>query len=251
MKPIVGGAILSLFLLEYFYFINFLFNIYKKFDGYYVLDVECVDVCSLNGFEVWSEVCKLKAFQRVYGLFIRKKFSFSLVLSTSFIILLSIPFKFLKLVYYFIVVNKGSFREGIEIYYINLYYLLRDSKIEVLDRKIYLNCYTLGKLLCELKSRGQYSKQGLFSAAHDLKLAALNFDSYELKNYEYVKMVKTQASDDKGKIIYNYHYAYRFHDRSIHGTSNMPNRLTPFQGVDSSMPALIAKEARNPCSIIS
>ena len=60
---------------------------------------------------------------------------------------LGVPIRFIKIAYFLIFKNKGNLKEGIRSLYSNLYYILKDLKIEVLSRKIYLNSGTLGKLL--------------------------------------------------------------------------------------------------------
>ena len=168
-----------------------------------------------------------------------------------FIFFFSIPLKFVNLCYYFLITNKSCFRDGVEIYYVNLYYILKNCKIEFLNGKVYLNCYTIGKLITELKIIKNFPRQDLYNLINDLKLASHNFNEYEIKNQEYIEIKRTMAFDKDQKIIYNYHYAYIENKNSIHGTSRLPLKLEPSQKIDSPIPSLIKENAKNPGSIIT
>jgi hypothetical protein len=93
---------------------------------------------------------------------------------------LGVPIRFIRIAYFLIFKNKGNLKEGIRSLYSNLYYILKDLKIEVLSRKIYLNSGTLGKLL---KGAGLHKeeKSRALGLLIDLKNAALDFVEHESK----------------------------------------------------------------------
>lgn len=198
------------------------------------------------------EYSKLQAFQRIYFILMKKRFSILNILKSSLILILNIPFKFLKICYYFIFVNKGNIRWGLEILYINSYYLLKDSKIEILNNKIYLNCYSLGKALSKLRPNCKnLSEQQLFNFFHDLKLAAANFKSYELTNHKYLKIPLAKVITKENIEIHGYHYTYKNFSHSIHSTSNIPSKIELSQIIDPPMLSMVKHSAANPGSIIS
>ena len=248
LKPTIGLIILFIYIPEYFYLTSFLTDIYKNFNDYYLLEAEDIDISSLNILKLWSEICKLQAFKRLYILFSKKNIKIYNILIGLLIFFTSIPFKFLKLIYYFIVNNKYSFRYGLEVYYSIQYNSLKESKIEVLNKEIYLNCISLGKMLNTLKINKYCPKQKIFDFLHDLKLANTNFKKYEENNKKYVKMFISTDSTDKNIIP---HYTYKERDNTIHSTSKIPIKITNFQKVESPMPSLIKKNASNPGTIVT
>jgi len=133
------------------WFIIFAHNIYKHFQEYYRININELDLSDKNFVEIWNEYCKLRAFQKLYSLFSKKKIKISNIIITPIIVLLNIPLKILKLIFYFIFQNKTDFKGGLKILYYNSYYLLKNCKIEVFNKKIYLNCYTIAKLLRKTK----------------------------------------------------------------------------------------------------
>ena len=248
LKPKISLIIIFIYIPEYFYLTSFLADIYKNFNDYYLLEVENADISSLNILKLWDEICKLQAFKRLYILFSRKKLKRYDVLIIFIIFFANIPFKFLRLFYYFIVNNKHSFRYGLEIYYSIQYNSLKESKIEVLNKEIYLNCVNLGKMLNTLKINKSCPEQKIFDFLHDLKLASTNFKEYEENNEKYIKMFMSKSNTDKNIIP---HYTYKEKDNTIHSTSKIPNKITEFQKIESPMPSLIKKNALNPGSIVT
>lgn len=242
---------LLLFLPEYFFTLNIFLNLYKNRNNYFDIKVTHSDLSDLNFIEIWVEISKLLSFQKVYSLFLKKKFNFYNLFPMLIIYLFSIPFKFLKLLYYFLIINQKSFKDGLEIYYYNLYYSLKNCKIEILNKKIYLNCYTLGKLIRTFSEKSQISKQQKFNTLVDLKKIATNYKEYEDKKPNFIDLKMTRTFDENGKLIYDIHPAHLVGLRSIHSTSNIDFDLTPYQSVTNPMPSLMKKESINPGSVIT
>jgi hypothetical protein len=86
------------------------------------------------------------AFSRLYFLLLRKRSKFHNLLFSLIILILGIPFKIIRFFYILLSKNKG-FRDGLIEMYLDIYYLNRDSKIEILNGKIYMNGFSIKSLL--------------------------------------------------------------------------------------------------------
>ena len=167
------------------------------------------------------------------------------------ILILGIPFKFLKLLYVFL--SFDTFRNDLELLYIKLYFELKSSKIEILDKVIYLNCYTIGKFLNSLT--GSTSKSDALKLLINVKAVMIDCNDRENIKNSFIKMPLTEGKSRDGKIIFGPHFAYSdtIDDKinTMHATSNIPNRLLNNQSVDISLLSLTKKDARNPGIVIS
>jgi hypothetical protein len=68
------------------------------------------------------------------------------LLFSLIILILGIPFKIIKFFYILLTKNKG-FRDGLIEMYLDIYYLNKDNKIEILNGKIYMNGFSIKSLL--------------------------------------------------------------------------------------------------------
>jgi hypothetical protein len=188
-------------------------------------------------------------------MFSKKKINIKTIIAASFIFLLSVPLRFLKLVYYFLVKNKRDFRDGMEILYTHSFFLLKNCKIEVLNNVIYLNCFTQKKLLNDLLgpqlNNQLISRARVLTTVKNLQIAVKEFDKYEIKNQEYTSLNLIRATDITNKLIYSPHYAILRGDNTLHVTSKIPKFLLPCQRVSITMPSAITQKAHNPGSIIT
>ena len=100
----------------------------------------------MNIFEIWFEYCRAMAFSRLYFLLLKKRNRFHNLLFSLLILILGIPFKIIKFFYILLSKNKG-FRDGLIEMCLNIYYLNKDTKIEVLNGKIYMNGFSIKSLL--------------------------------------------------------------------------------------------------------
>jgi hypothetical protein len=183
-------------------------------------------------------------------LFSKKKIKLYNILLTSLIIFFSIPIKILKIFYYFIIKNTKSFKEGLEILYYHLFYSVKESKIEILNKKIYINCFTIGKLLYKSNVKN-LSEQKIFNFIHDLKIIVDNFNSYEELNQEIIKMELSQITTQEGTTVANYHYTYKNFKNTMHPTSNIVFKIQPSQKIDTAMPGAIKEGSKKPGTIIT
>ena len=195
--------------------------------------------------EIWMEYCKLQAFQKIYSLFLRKKSFYGIV-----IIVFDVPFKILKLFFYFIFRTKFGLKLSLENLYFKSYCNLKNCKIEILNWKIYLNCHTLAKLAISLGMLDKTSKKNVLGAIKDLKKEVAKFEKIEKKSEEFQTFYLGDAYHKDGEI-YKSHYTFFENSATIHATSNVPKELLASQKVDSPLPTLTKFGSRNPGSIIT
>jgi hypothetical protein len=186
------------------------------------------------------------SFEKIYILFSKKKKNINFFIYMFLIYILGIPFRFVKLVYYFTFKNNDSFRENIEYLYINKYHQLRELKIEIYENEILLNCYTLSKLILRLNMSHLTNEQKL-DALIKLRKIASSLHKHEDIHKQFVKMYLSTI-DNTSKIP---HYTYIEGYNSIHATSNSPTKISNNQSYDIPIPSLIKKGAQNPKSIIT
>lgn len=211
-------------------------------------------ICNKHLIDIWFAYCKLHAFIRLYTLIKKKKFNLRALFFTFITIIFSIPFRLLKLSYFFIFVNKKSFRDGLEDLYLNCYFNVKKWKIEVLNRRLYLNCFTMGKLIKSLKwADPSVSDSRLLRIINDLQIAVHDFKTRE-RSAEMLKLELTSARIGK-ETAYTNHFARLEKGKSgfltIHATSNKPSVLHKNQKIESAMPSLIKEKAKNPVSIVT
>ncbi len=161
---------------------------------------------------------------------------------------MGIPKRFLELFFYFLY-NKKSFREGLEILYYSSYYEMKESKIEILNGEITLNCNTVGKIIREIYNG--HNKLMVIKTIMSLKDASEDFRNYELKNQQFIKMTSAGIITKEGTVITNPHYMYQEKNYTIHATSNIGVRLDSSQFSDVALSSLIKEGAVNPGTIIS
>jgi hypothetical protein len=136
----------------------------------------------------------------------RKPLRLSDAMRASLVIILGIPFKFLKLCQYFIIKNKRGLRMGLEILYFTSYHLLKLRKIEVYNGKIYLNGDTVRKFLGRMKASGA-SREEAMNAGRSIKDLTTSFRKHESQNQELYELLLTSAYDEEGREIYKKHFA--------------------------------------------
>jgi hypothetical protein len=189
------------------------------------------------------------AFKRVYYVMSKKKINFRILLKSFCFFILGIPKRFLDLLFYFLYKNKASFKEGLDVLYYHSYYELRYAKIEVLNGEITLNCNDLGKLLGRVLNKNNSEK--VVKLVLSFKEASKDFNDYELKNKEYIKMINGGIVTKEGTIIKIPHYLYEEKGHILHATSNVDINLDGSQFKDVSMGSLIKRGAKNPGTIFS
>ena len=248
-KPLYSIIFILAFCVEYFYFIDFVVNIYKNYDNYHRISVKEVDISEMKISDTWFEYCKLVAFQKLYMMLMRnKKISIWNIVVVLIVWVFGIPLKFLRLCKYFLISEYDLKRTMLNLYF-TLYSKLKGSKIEVLSGKIYLNCYTTGKLCKKLLENNHLiTEKNFMEGIKILRSESLRFSKFEGEHFE-TRLIS--AKDDKGKEIFSLHYGIIENNSTLHGTSNIPRTLPNNQRLDIPMPSLILPKAKNPGTIIT
>jgi hypothetical protein len=129
----------------------------------------------------------LQAFARIYILFSKPKLKLLNLLKTLVIFLLGIPYRYLKLVFFFSFKNKSNFEDGLKLLYYQQYYKLKDCKIEIYEGKILINCYTFVRFL---KKSGieNLSKDQILMYCIAVQKEVIKFTKFEEENKKLVKM---------------------------------------------------------------
>jgi hypothetical protein len=141
----------------------------------------------------------LEAFKRIYILLSRKKIKIFNIIYGVLIYVLGVPLKFLKLCY-FLILSKRSFRKTIEVFYYQLYLKLKDCKIEILNRKIYLNCFTLGKFYGNL-AKTNISKDLTLKLSLEIQKVSNDFNRMDSLKAVLIEVKVGQAYDKQGNVL--------------------------------------------------
>jgi hypothetical protein len=154
------------------------------------------------------------------------------------------------MIYFFILTNKGTFRDGMELLCFSSYNLLREAKIEIYDKQIYLNCYTFSKFFSNINGKN-ISEQKLYEFIQILKTLNKEFLVHELAHNKPKKMILTKfVTVEKVKV--SYHYTdFTDSNATIHVTSNLPDIIASSQRIEPPLSELIKSNAPNPVSIIT
>lgn len=137
--------------MENLYFANYSYKFltYRNQEIYHCLQFEYKEGNSLSIFEIWLNINNVMAFKRLYSLCLKKKTApFSLLL--CFIIIISgVPLKLIRILI-FLCKRKGSLKDNfLEFFYIE-YNSIMDKKIELINKKVYLNCSTRVDILYKI-----------------------------------------------------------------------------------------------------
>lgn len=248
-RPLYLLIFLILFCFEYFYFVQYLFFVYLYMDNsYHKLTINRLDVAKCRSFVIWININHLNAYRRIYLLLHAKKFDIKNILIILMILFFNIPFKFIYLLID-LIKSKHKFRDWLEIKYTTLYHQTKDLKIEILNKNIYLNCFTLRKFVGSiLHIKPDLTRQECFNYLHDTKIALQRFSKYE-KNNDKVKMTLAQIKLDKD--VTQHHYTFIEKKTTIHQTSNVSFKLTENQRLGVSLPDLTKHNSKNPGTIIT
>ena len=246
-NPIVSIIYIA-FYLEYFYFLNYCIKIYTNWNRYYRISLECVDFSELNIFEVWFEYCRAVAFSRLYFLLLKKRSRFHNLLFSLIILILGIPFKIIKFFYVLLSKNKG-FRDGLIEMYLDIYYLNRDSKIEILNGKIYMNGFSIKSLLNASSLRND-SVGNKYLYVKTIKGYCEKWSIIDRMRYKPIEFNLAQITLKEDIKIRVPHYTKQIGDFSIHCTSKVPI-LESSQMSTNAMPSGTKNESENPGSILS
>lgn len=257
-KPFYSLFIILFVYFEYIICIYYLITLYKHSNGYCKINIKEIDLESSSIIDFWIEFCKINAFKRIYTI-LKKNKKFQLI--SIFIMLLlwffSIPLRYLKLVYFFIN-ERGSFRSKVELMYYREYNKIKGMRIEIFEKKIYLNCSTKGKLIKMLLSQNKLiSEEKFIKGMSVLHKQASEFQKFEnedrITKLNLVVLEKTEGREKKDLTAWVKipHYTYVENNAIAHITSNTKFPLAKNQFKTIAMPSLVTKDAKNAGTIIT
>jgi hypothetical protein len=144
--------------------------------------------------------------------------------------------------------SRDVFMDAMIDLYVTEFWKVKHLKIEILNKKIYLNCYTPGKFAKALLSRNQI----ITEKNYIMCVNALKYETQRFNNFDQEKIrVELFRPKIRNEFICRSHYGYIEENNSIHATSNTPNVLLENQSVDVSIASLVKPTAINPSSIIT
>lgn len=187
-------------------------------------------------------------YMRVYYIYTKKNISWNIIFNLL-IIFLGIPIRFLKLSYYFIKSN-STFRETLIQLYYNTYYNIKHHKIEILNGIVFLNCYTVGKLLGTL-SDSVNSKENMWKLICELKILCNQNVQYEAYHSSLTNLQLAKITLIDGKRVPGYHYAFTENKNVVHATTNISTNIHFSQKCYPPINSLIKEGANNPGIILS
>lgn len=251
-KPLVFILFWSLFYFEYTWFLIYSSKLWYGRDDYCSISIKELDVSELNIIELWIEYCKICAFSRLYLLLSRKKIGFLGLILYVVILVIGLPYKLVKL-FYFIFKCKGDLRDSLDQLYFRVYYTYRYNKIEVLEGRIYLNCYSLLKLLIKSDVR-HLSKKCQFEYLDVLRKKCYEISLLDRQRSSNVKFEMSKLILKENIEISQPHYTYLEKrgegNYTIHPTSNLPS-LENSQKATLAMPSAVKHGSKLPATVLS
>lgn len=160
------------------------------------------------------------------------------------------PFRFLKLICLFIK-SPHTFKTTLLFLCVDKYRAYCLSKIEVLNKKIYLNCKSNLLPLIKLFNPKKIGEVKTFEGILELKKISENFRYYEKKNQEYVAMPLAVGLKNNGKVLFTPHYVHVSGKNVLHATSNIPKKLDACQAWYNALPSAVKGTAVKPATIVS
>lgn len=251
-KPLYFFITLIIFMPENLFFISLTLELIHNFKDYYKINIKEVDVSECSTLKIWIEYEKIQGFKKLYRILSKKgRLNFISIITTICTIILGFPIRTYRLLEECHRHKKYKFRKIIIIIYSFEYEKYKNCAIECLNGEIYINCYTIGKLLNQSNFRNNRSKLDVFDTILELKKLNNSFVDYEKKNAQVEEMKLISGYNKSGDEIFSFHYGIEKNKNTLHGTSNVPNKLLLSQKFHEPIPELIKVGSRNPGTIFS
>lgn len=243
-RPLYIIVFYLLFYFEYVFFIQYAYLLFINRKDYYSLVVKEKDPSKDDFVELWMEICRLRAFSKIYKILLKKKLNFLSLIIWLSIFLLGIPIVMLKIIYSIFVKNKS-----LNYLYYEEYHLVKHNKIEVLNNKFYLNCFTLMKLLEDLSIK-HLSKKEKFILIKSLQSFYIDYNRKDIERSVKVSFILSKLQLSDGSEIDRPHFTHIVKEGALHPTSKIP-KLKDGQLVSAAMPSAIKDGSKNPGTIFT
>lgn len=232
--------------------------------NYVLLSPPSLIVLPSTNFELIIEFFKLRGYLKLYYILQRKRGP-KLVLCFHFCLwLMGIPVRFLTLIWRFCWNGGKTFREKLKILYYRTRNLCEDTKIEILNGSIYLNCHTPAKFFRGLHKAGIRDAQIAHNMFYAFQKELIKFDQIEKKDQTYITFTLSKFQSEKKLFspLYppGFHYSYIYNPPfsqtlkgpvAMHGTSNIQFFATSNQIKEGPIPRLILPNAPDPGTVIT
>lgn len=181
LKPLYSLLVFIVFSHEYFIFINYVFSLYKakRSTKYKLYTIKEGDFACFNSYDLWVKISEVMAFKRFYTLIMKKQFTFTMILWVLFIIIFNLPIKVFNILK-FLILNGTSLNSGLKLFYYSICIDVRDRRVEVLDKNVYLNGSTRNDIIALIKRcNPNRSLENYVNIYHDLVKAN---NAFSIKN---------------------------------------------------------------------
>ena len=267
LKPSYGFFFILFFFIEYFYIIYYfsLFIKNKNSNKYNLITIDKYKYCEKSSLELWLEINKINAFLKLYIFTQKKKISTYSIISMLIVILLQIPLRIIILTKKLLYCKGRNLKERLLIIYDLSYDSSKNLKIEIMNKNIYLNCFTLRELVCNIiKMNPKIKSNECYKLIDLLKTHSIGYNKFELSSKDRVQTYMSKIITKESYEIPFMHPTYiwdlkmnkfRYNQENtimtIHGTSNVEISVTSTQYIGSPINDFIKKNAIKPGSIVT
>lgn len=262
-KPLYLILIFTIFSYEHFLFINLVSSLLKakKSERYTCFNIAPLERTNLNStYEVWLKINEIYAYRRLYSILVSKKLSMRSILFTAIVIFFGLPVKVYKIMK-FLIQNNYSLHESLSYFYNLNYETIKNKKIEIIYKKIYLNPLAKADVVKKIVKLNPNKSPEEITKIYE-KLVELNHDFINKDGEFNSKMAPFKLgflTTEEGLKIKIPHWTnasfWKINGErvfsAVHATSNAPQKLSNTQLQSIAMQELLKSDSRKPCSIIT
>lgn len=171
-----------------------------------------------------------------------------------------IPVKLLKILFFFIKSN-DNFKNSLIFFLLKNYSEIESLKIEFIEKRVYLNCSNRKILYNLIYSGPKLTEMEALRKYRELQNCAFRFQQIENNLRQRVSSLLGTLETEEGIKVPKAHWSVKekltvkdTNERAValvHGTSNVPGRLTDSQFSTSAMKELIIPGSINPGTVIT
>lgn len=264
LKPVYVLLFVLIFSLENILFLNLVFKLlkFKKKKLYESFKLESKDICSLSTYESWYAISEINAYVNLYKILSKKKFSFFTIISSLAIVTLGIPVKMIRL--FNQILKHKNLKISLNNIYTSNYELYKNNKIEVLEGKVYLNCYNRKGIIKVFKDQNLNISETFVKYKEITEVFKKNMkdidENNSLKSNISFKL-GTLITEEGYKVKRNHYTSIQnfkfqrdgeyYYKCALHATSNMPSALTDTQLRGAAMYTLMMNNSKNPGNVFT
>lgn len=252
------GIVVSLFYFELIYFVYLIATVLFS-DNYGIIRIKNFSYSNRSIFQIWFEISKIKAFNRLYLLLSKKKIKLTDFIFVLIVLIAGVPSRLLLLLWDLIIRNScaHTLKDKIEILYQNLYDNTKSKKIEILHGMIYLNGNTSTQIIKTLCKNPESDLISVLNKWKSLKFHISEFEKFERNHHERVKMMLAHITVDAHSKPLSLHYAQIINLNHlgikgiVHSTSNARIDVSINQFKTNPIPGMITEYATCPGSVVT